>query len=90
MTTEYQQRIFILGKNLEIFEKSVHSCDIPSMLDNSIVFVDTLKNANKIFENLSPKLKHAEMNTFNRSKKLTEQYFNTRGKINNICISEKR
>jgi len=85
MVTEYQQRIFILSKNLELFKKSVSSCDIPNMLDNNIVFIDTLRNANKMFESLDPKSKYAEENTSRKSKELVTQYFDTKGRINNMC-----
>jgi len=83
--TEYKQMIFILNKNLYAFKKSVKSCDIPSILDNNIVFIDTLRNANKIFESLSPKAKIDNATTNDKSKELAMQYFDVRSRINSIC-----
>lgn len=85
MTTEYQQRISILSKNLELFKKSVHSCDIPGMLDNSIIFIDTLRNADNMFGSLPQQLQVAETDAFDKSKKLVTQYFDIRGRINRVC-----
>lgn len=81
----YQQAVFALSKSLESFEKSIKSCNIHNMLDENVAFVETLKNSNRTFESLPPKIKNTEMGTHNKSKELVRKYFNLRGKINDAC-----
>lgn len=45
----YKDRVTIVEQNLRFFEKSVKECNIPVMLDNSIQFLDTIKNANNLY-----------------------------------------
>ena len=85
MTTAYQQTVIVLNQNLAAFEKSIDSCNINKMLDENITFVDTLRNANNIFESLSPKVKYDEASTRNKSKDLVRKYFNTKNRIDETC-----
>lgn len=52
--TTYQQVVFILGKSLESFEKSINTCNIHNMLDENV-------NVNKTFESLPPNVQRTEV-----------------------------
>ena len=85
METKYQESVWALGKNLEIFKNSVATCNIANILDSHTAFVETFKNAGKIFESLPSKLKLEEENTLHKSESLIKQYFDIRANINSIC-----
>jgi hypothetical protein len=85
MITAYQQMVSVLRENLRSFEKSIDSCNVHKMLDENMIFVDTLRNANKTFESLSPMVKRKEVDAHNKSNELVRKYFSSKGRINETC-----
>ena len=85
METKYKENVWALGKNLDLFKKSVLTCNIADILDSHTAFVETLKNTNKTFESLSPTSKQEEDNELFKSKSIVKQYFDARANINTIC-----
>ena len=72
----YKDRISTTEQNLKLLKKSVEECNVPLMIENSTIFLETIKNANNIYSRLPPKIKENEKNTNRKSYALIEQYFN--------------
>ena len=85
METTYKEKVWALGKNLDLFKKSVLTCNVGDILDSHTAFVETLTNANKAFETLSPRSKGEEGSELRKSKSFLKEYFDTRASINMVC-----
>jgi len=85
METKYKENVWALGKTLDLFKKSVLTCNIADILDSHTAFVETLRNTNNKFESLSQQSKLEEEGTFHKSKSLVKKYFDIRSGINKTC-----
>ena len=81
----YKDRVSTIEQNLRFFNKSVEECNIPVMLDNSIQFLEAIKNADKLYFELPPKIKASEKKTKIKSQALLEQYFDIKSRIGYFC-----
>lgn len=85
MISKYKDRVATAEQNLKFFEKSVQECNIPVMLDNSLQFIDTIKNADSLYLSLPSKIKENEKNIKRKSHALLERYFEIRSHIGYLC-----
>ncbi len=82
----YKERVNVAEQNLILFRKSVENCSIPTMLDNSLRFFETIKNADNLYFSLHPNIQKKEIGTFNKSQNLKSQYFEHKANIGNFCV----
>lgn len=82
---EYKNRIMVAGQNLSLFSNSVENCDIPMMLENSARFLETIKNADHLYLNMSTAVQKNLKDTFNNSQILVQRYFDIKSGIKSSC-----
>jgi len=82
---EYRDRVSVAEENLKLFKKSIERCNVPVMLEESIRFLETIKNANNHFLQLPPNIKDSEKHTYNKSQFLLREYFDIKSNIGNFC-----
>lgn len=82
---EYRDRVSVVEQNMKFFKRSVEGCNIPAMLEDSIRFLETSKNAENHFLKLPTNIKDSEKNTHIKSQLLLQEYFNIKTNIGNFC-----
>lgn len=81
----YKDRVSIIEQHLRLFKKSVEECNIPVMLDNSIQFLESTKNADNLYFGLPPKIKESDKDIHRKSHTLLVEYFNIKSRIGHFC-----